>query len=684
MGGRFIDLSSLISLPNGVGTPSKKLITSMGRSATGSLLPESGAPAITSPKTIIPSPSSERLPPKRARQLRRRIKNLPFRGERRSGPAATPLLRWNLGGEERTASGPGGKSRPVGESDNAGPATAFSARKLAARLWHLQGAEVGGAQLDLEVKPRHLQLTNVLDRDRTSRYSPHTPISPSQLTATFQKQLEASATRLCFAREKATKWDARRLSSAYRKLDHKENALTTASVISVLQAELEQARYCINKLENERGSAKRKLNHLLKKLADETASWKSRERENNRNIIQFIRHDLSREKKSRKKMEIMKSKLASELAEAKLSAKNYFEDYENERKARELTVAVCDELDRELGDAKIQVETLKRESMKIREELDEERRMLQMAEVWREERVQMKLVDAKVTLEEKYAELNELQHDLRTFLRLHSSANANLSIVKEAEALRESLSLLKFQDIEFRYQPPPSSGDIFSVFEEFRPGEEANEKEVEQCRGCSPKSHASEINSASPETDIFLESPTNTCAINRDEDARDDSGLETMSNAEGQGSCNSPEGNDLSANVVYEEESHLVVSSTDWNLKRDDRNPNSGSSEVCSRTTGQSRKKVSSIGKFWRSSSNKKAAVQVSNGKLTNSRMLNAALSPDMNSGEVDSSSPSVCLQRSSDSINPDIKDHSLKKKLLEARTESDMRQLRQVFKHKS
>ena len=33
------------------------------------------------------------------------------------------------------------------------------------------------------------------------------------------------------------------------------------------------------------------------------------------------------------------------------------------------------------------MEAIKRDSMKLREEVDEERKMLQMAEVWREERV---------------------------------------------------------------------------------------------------------------------------------------------------------------------------------------------------------------------------------------------------------------------------------------------------------
>lgn len=195
-----------------------------------------------------------------------------------------------------------------------------------------------------------------------------------------------------------------------------------------------------------------------------------------------------------------------------------------------------------MGDDKVEVEPLKKESVKIREELEEERRMLQMAEVWQEERVQLKLVDAKIALEEKYAELNKLQAVLDTFLRIHSGTTADVSVLKEAEAPRGAVSLVKFHDMEFHYQPPPSSGGIFSVFEELQLVEETNAMAIEQCSGCKPACHACNIRSARPDTDIFLEYPMNRYAngtLDGDYDSEDDS-LETMSYGEGQGSCTSP------------------------------------------------------------------------------------------------------------------------------------------------
>ncbi|XP_064967236.1 uncharacterized protein LOC135614130 [Musa acuminata AAA Group] len=637
----------------------------MGRSTAQTQFPDVAAPASRSPKTITLRPSSDSLPG-RARYLRRQIKKPPFSGGRRSFPV-TPHLSWKLDDAERLMRkpeqvGPSGEGRRDDKSAAGRLLTGLSARKLAAALWHFQAAEVSGggrerrrARLGLEPNPRNLCLPNVCHHDRTGllgSISNELVSSISSDPKATSRKLEASVSYLDLAMEKATKWEAgclRFSDKVYHDDGHlklPKDWLTTTSIISILQAELKQARHRINELENERRSAKEKLNHFLRKLAVEKASWQnreSREHEKVLNIIEVIKDDLSRERKVRKRVEIMNSKLVHELAEAKLLAKQSLQDYEKEKKERELIEEVCNQFAKEIGHDKAEAESLKRESTKIQEELDEERRMLQMAEVWREERVQMKLVDAKLMLEEKYAELSELQADLDAFLRAHSDSNGNMSLLKEAEAFREAASLLKFQDIKFHYQPPPSSGDIFSVFEELQPREETIEREIDPCCGYSPASHASKIHTVSPETDIFLENPMKM----RDEDHSD---LESMSYAEGQGSCNSPEAH---------EESVASVSGTDCDMKRDNDSLNSEISEVCSRTTRQSRK-VSSIGRFWRSTctsngNKKKFSVGLSNENLLRGRMLNATLSPDMNSGEVCPSSPSVGQQCSSNSINSRI-----------------------------
>lgn len=49
---------------------------------------------------------------------------------------------------------------------------------------------------------------------------------------------------------------------------------------------------------------------------------------------------------------------------------------------------------------------MKAETRRKWDETEEEMQMLQMAELWREESVRVKLMDSKLSLEEKYEEMN--------------------------------------------------------------------------------------------------------------------------------------------------------------------------------------------------------------------------------------------------------------------------------------
>ncbi|KAK4423167.1 protein BRANCHLESS TRICHOME [Sesamum alatum] len=100
--------------------------------------------------------------------------------------------------------------------------------------------------------------------------------------------------------------------------------------------------------------------------------------------IAELKAELECERKARRKMESLNKRLARELSE--------------ERKGREALERVCEELAKEISAHKAEFGRMKRE-------IEEERRMLRTAEVIREERVQMKLADAKILLEEKLSEL---------------------------------------------------------------------------------------------------------------------------------------------------------------------------------------------------------------------------------------------------------------------------------------
>ncbi|XP_041029020.1 protein BRANCHLESS TRICHOME [Juglans microcarpa x Juglans regia] len=107
-----------------------------------------------------------------------------------------------------------------------------------------------------------------------------------------------------------------------------------------------------------------------------------------------LKAELEYERKTRKKAESMNKRLAKELAQ--------------ERRGREAMEKVCEELAKEISSDKVEINMMKRE-------MEEERKMLRMAEVLREERVQMKLTEAKFLFEEKLSELE------RTWIQIESS-----------------------------------------------------------------------------------------------------------------------------------------------------------------------------------------------------------------------------------------------------------------------
>lgn len=102
--------------------------------------------------------------------------------------------------------------------------------------------------------------------------------------------------------------------------------------------------------------------------------------------IMDLKAELDFERKSRKMAESTNKKLVKELVE--------------ERRGRKALEKVCEELEKKISSEKTEIDQMKRE-------IEAERKMLRMAEVIREERVQMKMADAKILFEEKMVELEE-------------------------------------------------------------------------------------------------------------------------------------------------------------------------------------------------------------------------------------------------------------------------------------
>ncbi|KAJ7294630.1 hypothetical protein O6H91_Y243800 [Diphasiastrum complanatum] len=198
--------------------------------------------------------------------------------------------------------------------------------------------------------------------------------------------------------------------------DLEEQNTSSTSLAAALRVELDHARTCVQELEIQHKAARKEIESLQKKIVEERANWRTKEQENMKSAIQAAKEEVDEEKKSKRRLESANKKLVKDLVDANASLSRMSQDLERERKAREMMENVCDDLAKEIAEDKAEVEELKRVSTKVREEVEEERKMLQVAEVWREERVQMKLAAAQHELEERATALNSLRMELEDFL----------------------------------------------------------------------------------------------------------------------------------------------------------------------------------------------------------------------------------------------------------------------------
>lgn len=199
------------------------------------------------------------------------------------------------------------------------------------------------------------------------------------------------------------------------------------SILSALRVELDRSRSQVDQLIQEQRLDHNEISCLKKRFMEEKSSWKMKEQDRIQSAVHSIIEELESEKKSRRRAERLNKKLGVELADTRATLAKAVKELESERRSREIVEQICNEVVRGIGEDKAEVEHLKRESAKVREELEKEREMLHLADEWREERVQMKLLEAKVQFEEKNAAVDQLRDELEAFLENNRNREENQS-----------------------------------------------------------------------------------------------------------------------------------------------------------------------------------------------------------------------------------------------------------------
>ncbi|KAG0556150.1 hypothetical protein KC19_11G030000 [Ceratodon purpureus] len=261
-----------------------------------------------------------------------------------------------------------------------------------------------------------------------------------------------------------------KLFSQIRILEERHNE--SLNLTTALHAELMQAHARVRELELPDRMARREVERLQKTHRTERMNWRVQEKEKIKAAVQSVMEELEEERKEKNMLENANHNLTKELKEAQTATANALHELESERKKRQLLEDVCTELTQEAESDKAEVEEIKRQSEQVRELLEEERRMLQLAEVWREERVQMKFGEARLALEAQSATLDVMRAELESFLaRKRNGDPYDNSTFRDAQVLHDVITSIRY-DTSVSTFPPTSSMSSNSSNSSFAPTSE--------------------------------------------------------------------------------------------------------------------------------------------------------------------------------------------------------------------
>ncbi|CAJ2660215.1 unnamed protein product [Trifolium pratense] len=335
-----------------------------------------------------------------------------------------------------------------------------SARKLAATLWEFN-----------DLTPSSLKKEPMKsNKDNVERLCRSVLLAPQKLDPLFSPFSEKGKNELkdkkncgkCEVGVKNRLKDAKSAISTSKKLlkllsqmvvENNDSSRSMPLIFS-MSNELDRARSQIDQFIQEQSSNQNDIENLLNHFVEEKIAWKRREKEKIREATTSIAQELEVEKKLRRQTERLNMKIAKEMENVKASYSKLSKEHEREKRAKEILEQVCDELAKGIGEDREQIEEMKRESGKIREEVEKEREMLQIADVLREERVHMKLSEAKHHFEEKNAMLENIRNELENFIRNKVQekgddldANQGLEKLKNLEFYLNK-KFLEFQNVE--------------------------------------------------------------------------------------------------------------------------------------------------------------------------------------------------------------------------------------------
>ncbi|KAH7302087.1 hypothetical protein KP509_23G055700 [Ceratopteris richardii] len=157
------------------------------------------------------------------------------------------------------------------------------------------------------------------------------------------------------------------------------------AALQKMKLDMEEVIKQVQGLHFSQTAALKELNSSLQKFVEQTSLFARKEHERTRFIFTQLREEMKDDKDTSRLLRTQNRKLSKELKVASMAAADAREKLERERKARKMLEEVCDELAREIGEDKAEVELLKRQQENSTKRLEEELRAIKMAALWQDE-----------------------------------------------------------------------------------------------------------------------------------------------------------------------------------------------------------------------------------------------------------------------------------------------------------
>lgn len=195
-----------------------------------------------------------------------------------------------------------------------------------------------------------------------------------------------------------------------------EQHASNLSLVRAMKKELDHARTRIKELVRDQQADRHEIDELMNQIAEDKLARKSKEQDRVSAAIQSVRVELEDERKLRKRSETLHRKLARELYEVKISLASACKDLERERKSRKMLEELCDEFAWGIKNYEQEMHAVKQKSEKDWSNRgDRDGLILHLSESWIDERMQMKQ-EPEIGLGEKNSAVDKLSLEIQNFL----------------------------------------------------------------------------------------------------------------------------------------------------------------------------------------------------------------------------------------------------------------------------